>query len=160
MKPLQDITVVWDNKTGCGEWQIEDNDFVLNNALYSAVMVSLFTDRLAPLEPSLNEKDSAIGKVTGDRRGWWGDMLRDESMGSRLWQLKRAIKADQSSIILTAQDMIYEALQWMMNDGLVDHIDVDVQWVKNGILQFSINLTEPQLNTSQQFLFSWIWEGV
>lgn len=160
MKPLQDIAVVWSNETGRGEWYIEQSDIALNNALYSTVMVSLFTDRLAPLEPSINEKNSAIGKVPGDRRGWWGDMIRDEPVGSRLWQLKRAIKVDQISIVLTAQDMIYEALQWMINDGLVDHIDVDVKWKSGNLLQFSINLVEPHSNTPQQLLFSWVWEGI
>lgn len=91
-----DIAVVWDNDLGQGNWQVLNNDLVLDNALHSAVMVSLFTDRLAPLEPSADEARSAIGKVDGDRRGWWGDMLRDESMGSRLWQLRRAVKVDQN----------------------------------------------------------------
>ncbi|AYN86305.1 phage GP46 family protein [Commensalibacter melissae] len=160
MRPVQDISITWNNKTGKGEWSILDNDIKLDNALFSAVMVSLFTDRLAPLEPSFTEKKSNIGKVSGDRRGWWGDIFRDEPMGSRLWQLRRAVKTDQYSVTLSAQDMIYESLQWMVNDGLVANIDVNVQWVKTGLLQFSINLTEPQSDTPQQFLFSWVWEGI
>lgn len=87
-------------------------------------------------------------------------MLRTEPMGSRLWQLKRAVKADKNSIIDSAQDMIYEALSWMVESGLVDSMNADVKWVQSGLLQFSIHLTEPKQYSPKTFLFSWAWEGV
>lgn len=160
MTEIKDIGVVWSNETGKGEWHIENGDIALDHAIYSSVMVSLFTDRVAPLEPSQSEKSAAIGKVDGDRRGWWGDMLRTEPIGSRLWQLKRAVKADKNSIIDSAQDMIYEALSWMVESGLVDSMNADVKWVQSGLLQFSIQLTEPRQYSPKTFLFSWAWEGV
>ncbi|CAI3953320.1 Mu-like prophage protein gp46 (gp46) [Commensalibacter communis] len=160
MTEIKDIGIVWYNETGKGEWHVENGDIATDYAIYSAVMVSLFSDRVAPLEPSQHEKNAAIGKVDGDRRGWWGDMLRDEPIGSRLWQLKRAIKADRSSVPASAQDMIYEALSWMVESGLVDSMSADVNWVSPGLLQFSIQLKEPKQYSPKNFLFSWAWEGI
>ncbi|MDI2091632.1 phage GP46 family protein [Commensalibacter oyaizuii] len=160
MSEIRDIGIVWSNETGKGEWMVADGDIALDHGIYSAVMVSLFSDRVAPLEPSNNEKNAAIGKIDGDRRGWWGDALRDEPIGSRLWQLRRAVKADKDSVVLSAQDMIYEALLWMVDDGLVNSITVHVAWVKSDILEFSIELFEPKENSPKTLLFSWAWEGV
>ncbi|CAI3945670.1 phage GP46 family protein [Commensalibacter papalotli (ex Botero et al. 2024)] len=160
MTEIKDIGIVWSNDTGKGEWHIKNGDIATDHALYSAVMVSLFSDRVAPLEPSQKEKNAAIGKIDGDRRGWWGDMLRTEPIGSRLWQLTRAVKADRTSITALAQDMIYEALSWMTEDGLVNAINVEVSWIKSGLLGFKIELIEPRQYNPKVFLFSWAWEGV
>lgn len=160
MTEIKDIGIVWSNETGKGEWHIENGDIATDHAIYSAVMVSLFSDRVAPLEPSQSEKNAAIGKIDGDRRGWWGDMLCTEPIGSRLWQLTRAVKADQNSITTSAQDMIYEALAWMVEDGLVDGLNVEVKWAGSGRLNFSIDLKEPKQNSPKTFLFSWAWEGL
>nr|WP_244191863.1 putative phage tail protein [Komagataeibacter swingsii] len=62
-------------------------------------MVSLFTDRVAPVQPTANDVAAGIqsptgapGTVDADPRGWWGDGFSDIPIGSRLWQLRRAIK--------------------------------------------------------------------
>lgn len=155
-----DIKIYWDNKTGGGEFVIENGDIALDNCLHSAVLVSLFTDRVAPLEPSLTEKKSEIGKVDGDRRGWWGDAYAEEPIGSRLWQLVRGIKADRSSILLSAQDMAIEALTWMVKDGIAASVDVKATWQEKNMIMLNVSIIEPQKNQPTVFLFSWVWEGV
>src|SRR5215472_15553230 len=59
-----------------------------SQALATAVIVALGTDRLADVTDVLPDPDST------DRRGWWGDLDAQEvwdgwPIGSRLWLLKR-----------------------------------------------------------------------
>src|ERR1700750_875151 len=58
-------------------------------ALATAIIVALGTDRLAETDDVLPDPDST------DRRGWWGDYQAQEiwdgwPIGSRLWLLQRA----------------------------------------------------------------------
>ena len=58
-----------------------------DNALATAVIVALGTDRLADPDDILPDPDST------DRAGWWGDLDAEEiwdgwPIGSRLWLLK------------------------------------------------------------------------
>ncbi|WP_234448239.1 phage GP46 family protein [Komagataeibacter oboediens] len=73
------------------------SDLALDNPLKSAVMVSLFTDRVAPQQPTSDDTAVGIqsptgptGAATADWRGWWGDAFADRPIGSRLWQLRHA----------------------------------------------------------------------
>lgn len=166
-----DIAVIWNVAKARGDWTISSGDLALDNPLRSAVMVSLFSDRVAPEQPS--QTDQAVGITPpgnaansgkNDRRGWWGDAYEPDQIpiGSRLWQLQRAVKAGDTAILRDLKQMVIEALTWMKNDGVVTTIAVDTAWsaTSANVVEFSVTLTEPGSAGPQTFFFSWAWEGL
>ncbi len=89
------------------------------NDLETAILISLFTDRRA-------SPDDEIPDGTSDPRGWWGDLGADVPIGSRLWLLSRAKQTAET--LQRANDYIIEALQWLIDDGVVVKFDVTVEW--------------------------------
>ncbi|AQS84013.1 hypothetical protein A0U92_03645 [Acetobacter aceti] len=164
-----DIAIVWNVAEARGEWPIVSGDLGLDNPLRSAVMVSLFSDRVAPEEPSL--QDSAVGiqppgnaatSGKNDRRGWWGDAYNDFPIGSRLWQLRRAIKVGEKAVLIELEAIVREALNWLISDGIAARIDVTTAWsvTSASTAEFAISIYEPSAAQPQAFLFSWAWEGL
>ncbi|MCV5591620.1 phage GP46 family protein, partial [Escherichia coli] len=82
-------------------------DIVCGNDLQTAILISLFTDRLA---------DASDETDDGNRRGWWGDLEQDYRVGSRLWLLRRQKLTTQ--VALKAEAYAREALQWLKDDGV------------------------------------------
>lgn len=92
-------------------------DLLQEDTLVSAVIVSLMADRLA----APNEVPAGT-----DRRGWWADAYAQEGdrTGSRLWLLQRTKQLPET--LQRARTYIGEALQWLVDDGFVDKIDLVV----------------------------------
>lgn len=120
---MSDITSVWDIETQHCDYVVSQGGFQSGLDVQTAVMISLFTDRLANVDDVL--PDARPG-YPGDRRGWWGDDPQN-LMGSRLWLLKRV--KGPLSVANQAQDYAAEALQWMLDDGVVAKFDIQAQWV-------------------------------
>jgi len=113
-----DIKILYNNTTQTFDLQYTNGDLLRENGLETAVLISLFTDRRA------NVDDALINP--GEYRGWWGDYVgNDTPIGSRLWLIKGQ-KATQQNVIL-AKQYIQEALQWMIDDGVVAKIDVQTE---------------------------------
>jgi phage gp46-like protein len=92
-------------------------DITEDNILQTAVIISLFTDRLA-------SDDDVIPDGGSDRRGWWGDILGqdNDNIGSLLWLLSREKQLE--SVRQRAEDYAYEALQWLLDDNVADALTV------------------------------------
>jgi phage gp46-like protein len=99
-------------------------------ALASAVIVALGTDRLAEPDDILPDPDST------DRRGWWGDYQADviwnaPPIGSRLWLLHRSkitgIAAAQGATLTLVQNYISEAIQPFVDQKVCSGFEVIVQ---------------------------------
>lgn len=114
---MADVTTVWDVQRMRGDWVLLGPSLQSGDDLESAVLISLFSDRLAlPSDP-----------VTDcDRRGWWGDDPQ-YPIGSRLWLLDR-VKGPQD-VPQRAEDYAAEALQWLLDDGVVARFDIIAQWI-------------------------------
>ncbi|NTZ49082.1 phage GP46 family protein [Citrobacter gillenii] len=85
--------------------------------LTRAVVISLFTHRRA--DPDDN---------TDVPMGWWGDtwpMVANDRYGSKLWLLQRSKLTN--ALVNTVRTYIRESLQWMLDDGVVSRIDIDIQ---------------------------------
>jgi phage gp46-like protein len=105
-QPWYSVTIDW---SLLSNGTLDDRD-----ALSSAVIVALGTDRLADLSDLLPDPDST------DRRGWWGDFDSEEvwngwPIGCRLWTLQRD-KIDgpgsrRGSTVVRVEHYIREALQ-------------------------------------------------
>lgn len=141
---MSDIALLWD--IAGADFGIEENDYVLDEGLESAVFLSLFTDRRAEAGDVLPEGET-------DRRGWWGD-TNDDKIGSRLWLLSRS---KQTTDTLTrAQEYATEALQWMLDDRVSDQIDVTTEYVRPGMMGIAVTISRPKLDPVQ-YRYNYTW---
>jgi phage gp46-like protein len=146
---MKDITIVWEPVRQRGDWAIANGALVIGNDLETAVLVSLFTDRVLPLD--LTPPDG-----TTDRRGWWGDSYESAPIGSRLWTLRRKIKSNASSILQEAKSICLEALQWMLDDQVAASINVTTFWANAVQLVIITQIVEPD-GTVSTFKYQWAW---
>ena len=116
-------------------WQSVDADIVLDSltgdSVTTNVIASLFTDRRA--QPSDDLPDGGT-----DRRGWWCDTWRSESMGSRLWLLSR--EKQMQTVLTKTQNYATEALAWMLKAGLIRDYRVTATNPSNGLLLLTVTI--------------------
>jgi phage gp46-like protein len=82
------------------------------------MLMSLFTDRQA-------RDDDVIPDGPNDPRGWWGDTNPLHPIDSRLWLLDRSKQTQE--VLARAHDYIVEALQWMLDDGVLAFFDMTIE---------------------------------
>ncbi|MDE2104746.1 MAG: phage GP46 family protein [Patescibacteria group bacterium] len=154
------ISTVWDVANARGDWALVRGaapggaplalTLQSGNDLETAVLLSLFTDRLA-------NPDDEIPDGTSDRRGWWGDLAEASPIGSRLWLLDRAKLTQETAA--RARDYALEALQWLIDDGVVASVDVATQITFPAMLGLQVVLRR-QDGTRLALNYSWAWTGV
>jgi phage gp46-like protein len=119
---MSDIKIRFDPDTLEGDFLFSDNDLEMDEGLGNAVLISLFSDRRA-------KQGDELPDTQGSKRGWWGDLVIPEEtgdqIGSRLWLLERS-KITQDVINL-AEEYTTEALQWMIDDGVAQNIEVTAE---------------------------------
>jgi phage gp46-like protein len=149
------IVLRYNNATQSTDLATETGAIVTDELLDTAVLISLFTRRRADDDDALPDPRST------DRGGWWGDSYADiegDLIGSKLWLLSRS-KAT-SDVLLQAKAYALEALQWLIDDGIADSIDVEVERVKlsNGdnVLSFRTDIYKPTKPASR---WSKIWQA-
>ncbi|MEB2504648.1 phage GP46 family protein [Burkholderia sp. BCCIQ04A] len=145
---MSDITVIWDVDNSRGDWEFVAPALVTGNDLQSAVLISLFTDRIA-------NRDDSIPDGTDDPRGWWGDIGEDKPIGSRLWLLDRSKQTQE--VLNNARDYCFEALQWLVDDGVVASVDVQTQWVRDTFLGVQVTLFQPS-GPNVSMAYAWAWK--
>ena len=138
------------------------SDMVLNNgdvdttsALYPAVLLSLFCDKLAPDDVQLD------GEALNRRKGWWGDIypkVENDLLGSHLWLLRRA-KITNATLNQLRQACI-DALAWLTIDKIAEDVKVSVQRDPDRIDSILI-MTEILKPTGDitKFKFAYTWEA-
>lgn len=126
---MADIAVFWDSAGNRGDWKFYGAGLVTGSPITSAILISVFTDRMAAT-------DDEIPDGSGDPRGWWGDAGEQYQIGSRMWLLRRAKQTDQT--LQRAFDYLAEALKWMVDDGVVTGFDIAVKWAARGVLVASV----------------------
>lgn len=131
-----------------GDFVVQKNDLVRDPGLETSIVTSLFTDRRV-------EFDKQIPPSPEDRRGWWGDNFNEpgDFIGSRIWTLNRE-KLVEVDILALAEDFAREALQWMIDDGIINTLDVTVTRIATYTLEFQINVIRPD-NVLNKFHFNW-----
>lgn len=141
---MTDITTFYDPEAIHCDWKVRDGDLFSGNDLQTAILISLFTDRLAKAD------DDYEGS---DRRGWWGDGER--LIGSRFWLLRR--QKLTTAVALKAEQYAKEALQWLVDDGVVKAIEIDtrIRWPDR--LYLSISYVKPDNGSKEMLKFFWIW---
>lgn len=147
---MSDTTIFWDPALGRGDWQLAGADLQSGEDLVTAVLLSLFTDRVA-------NADDVIPDASGDPRGWWGDAGARYPIGSRLWLLAREKQTPETQA--RAQDYIAEALQWLIDDGVVARFDIDTAWIAAGQLGARVIANQSD-GTTVAMKFASLWQGV
>lgn len=179
---MADIATFWDTAEGVGDWRIAlgsypilydedgapllsevDLDLLSDNLdgvpargllggrdLETAILISLFTDRQAG-------PDDVITDGSRDPRGWWGDLGQAYPIGSRLWLRMRAKQTDQTLQLVRGD--IAEALQWMIDDGVVARLDIAAEWQAPGLLAASVTLNRTD-GTTTALRYSWAWKDL
>ncbi|MCA3597763.1 MAG: phage GP46 family protein [Methylobacterium sp.] len=122
----------WNGTEGLADWRVvplgqADNPGGLDSreALASAVIISLFTDRRAP--------EGWRPEVT-DRRGYWGDGVAEEgaqprALGSHLWLLRNEVATEENAAL--ARLYAIEALAWMTEEAVVARVDASAGLIEN-----------------------------
>jgi phage gp46-like protein len=144
---MTDITTTWD--TARGDYRVDGASLASGDDLATSVLISLFTDRTLP-------SDETPADGSSDPRGWWAD---DEiyPIGSRLWTLERAKRTQET--LARARSYIEEALQWLIDDGVVSRFDLLVEWDQYQRLSAQITAHKPD-NTSQNLAYAWAWDSL
>jgi len=112
------------------DWSLRpDGTLDDTQALCTAVVVALGTDRLAEPGDELPDPDSTF------RRGWWGDLEAEEiwdgwPIGSRLWLFQREAilgpGAQRGATVVRVEQYIREAIQPFIDRRIGSHFNV---WV-------------------------------
>jgi len=116
--------------------------------LTRSVVISLFTWRRAKPDDNADQPN-----------GWWGDTwpaVQNDRYGSRLWLLQRQKLTNQTALI--ARTYITEALQWMIDDGVVSKIDLLIQ--RTGINELGNSITLWRHNQPTTISFDDLWSAI
>lgn len=115
----------WSTSEAVGDWRMAPSGDAqtpgglnASQQLASAVIISLFTDRLAP---------EGWRPEVEDRRGWWGDGVAPEGyepepLGSWLWTLKNEVVTERVAGL--ARLYAEQALAWMLRDRVAASVTV------------------------------------
>ena len=147
---MSDITTVWDVANGRGDWVLVPPDLLSGSDLETAVLISLFTDRIA-------DPDDKIPDGSGDPRGWWGDLGADRPIGSKIWLRLRSKETDQTLALVKGD--IEAALEWLLDDGVASAVAVLTEWTRPTMLGAKIDIDQPGIGRAT-FRFAWVWNGV
>ena len=105
----------------------------ISDDLPRAVLISLFTWRRANPDDDL---------PANNKYGWWGDSYPTElndRIGSRLWLLSRAKMLPET--VARAEEYATEALQWLIDDGVADSVQIRAERQTLDTLALQITLT-------------------
>jgi phage gp46-like protein len=147
-----DLRTVIDVTNVRADWLMAKPELETDEGLETAVILSLFTDRLAG-------EDDELPDASDDRRGWWGDSFADvdgDQIGSHLWLLAR--QKQTSAVLQRARDYARAALQWLVDDGVARSVEVDAEYPQVGMLALAVTITRASAGVAQ-FRFGNIWGG-
>lgn len=113
---MADVTLVWDQERGRADWQVVHGRIAAGRDLETAILLALFTDRKA--KPGFVPPDR-----TGDLRGWWGDSLSGQPIGSLLWTLERRKIVNRATLAAEAIAIVNEALAPLPRQGVCRSIN-------------------------------------
>jgi phage gp46-like protein len=158
--------ITQDPKTGASyiDWLMDGPDLVSDEGLATAVLISLFTDRLADADEPIPGTAPYAGKGPADRRGWWGDTPADPTQeagpsaltGSRFW-----LRAGWPPTERTARQIeldAREALQWMVDENVARSIDVAASWAARDVIALKVQVAQRGANGQPElFEYDYVW---
>lgn len=146
---MPDISLQWNTAANHADFVQNGAVLATGNDLQSAIIISLFSDRIA-------QPGDVIPDGSNDPRGWWAD--NDVPIGSRMWLLKRSKQIPETSQL--AYTYIAEALQWLIDDQVVAGFDISVSWPSRGVLGAQITAYKQDGTTLMTGQYAWAWSGI
>lgn len=150
---MSDLRIRFNGLELTGDMTIMPPGLEEDDGLETAVIISLFTDRRAPVDAQLPD-DSA------DRRGWWGDAYGDDptdETGSLIWLLSRSKQT--ASVVQQVTDYSKAALAWMVSDGVVEKVEVFAEITAIEVLGWSVTIFRRN-KPATRYRFEAFWQGV
>lgn len=139
-----DIELSFDAAAMCGRCRLERGDLATGDGLKTAIIISLFTDSRARDDDDIDDPS--------DPRGCWIETFEGQ-FGSRLWELRRQKMVPE--VFRRAREYAEEALQWLVDDGVADSIDVDFVAINpRGLLGLLISVHRGAETKKYQFAWS------
>jgi phage gp46-like protein len=119
-----DIALTWDPVNGRADFAMNatGTDLLMDDGLNTAVIISLFCDRLA-------DASDVIPDGTTDRRGWWADTPLPNAAdtpggtdltGSGFWLRFPGLQTTEN--LRKVENDAKVALQWMIEDGIANSV--------------------------------------
>jgi len=147
-----DIAILQDPTTKKFYTQLSGGDFLTNNSFDTSLTISLFGDKRA---------DASEVPVVHHRRGWWGNEFNTNDpefqLGSKLWLLHQA-RATPSTAN-KAVDYVKESLQWLIDDGHAQRVNVTSALSQNNI-QLTITIFREAGVTETRYYDLWENTGI
>lgn len=115
--------------------RVESERLVLSESLETAIKMSLLCRARARPDDPVEGRE--------DLQGWWADSLAEvpgDSFGSRLWVLQGL---PMPQCLELAPDMCRDALQWLLDEGLLTAIEIEVEAVASDRLGIQVTIAEP-----------------
>jgi phage gp46-like protein len=143
------------------DWLLRsDGTLDTNEALATAVIVALGTDRLADRTDILPDPDST------DRRGWWGDLDAKEiwdgwPIGCRLWLMRRekitGPGAQRGSTLKRIEFYIKEAIQPFIDRKIASRMEIAIVRFGKERIDAIVRLYRgPELAVDLRFQVLWL----
>lgn len=148
---MSDIAVIYDPETLTFSWSVTCPGLTRDDGLETAVILSLFSDRLAREDDVLPSGD--------DRRGWWADAYAEDegdAWGSRLWLLSR--EKQMAEVLRRAEEYAREALAWMIEDRVVASVNCQAEVIRDGVLGLTVTMTRGK-SMATKYRFEIFWKG-
>lgn len=148
---MADVAIVWAGLGG-GDLALAGSDLAADDGLYTAIVLSLFTDGLAGDGDTLPD-------LNAGRRGWWGDAFAPtagDRIGSRLWLLSREKQLVQ--VLRRAEEYGSEALQWLVEDGVARSVEVEASSPAAGLMALQLAVFRSSRPVAR-YRFDAFWKG-
>lgn len=134
----------------CPDLQLVDGDYLQDDGLETAVLISLFTDRYVESED--------LPPNIFVNQGWWADRIDEnetDRTGSRIWVFNRTGKINNETRNGLV-DACKEALQWMIDLGIASRIEVTGTLVVGERIDLDIQIFKPE---GDDIPFEFLWDG-
>ena len=160
---LQDLRLTFDSTTAAFDLVLSGSkatgfDLEGDPGLFTAVVISLFTDARAHDDDSLPDDRPGQPEAEKDPRGWWGDGLTADAdasgpMGSRLWLLWR--EKDLPAVVARAQQYAEESLAWLSPLGYVVSVSASAIRVESRHIGISVSVAQAGQDVAGR---AWVFE--
>ena len=86
-------------------------------------------------------RELVLMSIGTDKNKWWAY----PEFGSELWQLRQTGKIDDNTVG-TVRQMVLDALQWLIDDGLAKKIDCTAERNGKSRIDYRVIVTKPDGN--------------